>query len=100
MKLNEIIDLFLDEKIKYKQVKDMFESGELTLNDINNQIEFGQTITKLNKKYKEVMNLPVVLPYDCTWQDTILGLMYAIENKVNIEDVTDNSTYYRTDIDI
>ena len=99
MDLEKVIELFLEEKINAKEVNNMFEKGELTLESIKDKFEFGQIIKKLNQKYKEVMKEPVMLPYDCTWKDTIISLMIAIENKKKVEDVVD-SMYSYNDTDL
>lgn len=90
MNLEKIIELFLEGKIKTKEVSNMFYNGELTLNDIKDKFEFGSLIKDLNKKYKEINNEAVMLPYDINWMDTIIALMYAIENKVKIDDLINN----------
>lgn len=92
MDLEKIIDLFLEGKIKAKEVSDMFYNGKLTLNNIKDKFEFSGLIQSLNKRYKEVNNEGVMLPYDISFQDTIITLMYAIENKVKIDDLIGN--YY------
>ena len=96
MNLDEVIDLFLKEQIKADEVSHMFEKGKLTIENINNQYEFAKLIQKLNQKYSNVMKKPVILPYDYSWQDTIISLMFAIENRKDIEDVA-NSSYIHCD---
>ena len=96
MSLEEVIDLFLEGQIKAKEVSDMFEKGKITLENINDQYKFAKIIEKLNRRYSDVMKKAVILPYDYTWQDTIISLMFAIENKQNIEDIA-NSSYIHYD---
>lgn len=93
MKLEKIIELFLEENISAREVSDMLDNDKMLLERIKDKFEYGKIIQKLNKKYSEVMNQPVLLPQQCTWKDTIIALMIAIENKENVEDVA-NSFYY------
>lgn len=100
MKIEKIIEQFLEGKIKAKEVIKLFENGELTLADIKDKLNFGILIQDLCKKYSEVMNgAGVNLPYSISWQDTILALMIAIENKKPIEEVANSFYVFKDDLD-
>lgn len=94
MELEKIIELFLEEKISAREVSDILDNDKMILERIKDKFEYGKIIQKLNKKYSEVMNRPVILPHQCTWKDTIVALMIAIENKENVEDVAGSFYYY------
>jgi len=94
MELEKIIELFLEEKISAREVSDMLDNDKMILERIKDKFEYGKIIQKLNKKYREVMNQPVILPHQCTWKDTIIALMIAIENKKNVEDVANGFYHY------
>lgn len=87
MNLEKVIELFLEEKIKEKEVSDMFEKGELSLENID-KYEFHNMINKLKEKYDQVVGIKWCgLPFDFSMQATIICLMIAIENKVSMDEV-------------
>jgi len=87
MDLEKVIELFLEEKIKVKEVDEMFEKGELTLNNID-KYKFHNMLIKLQEKYNQVVGINWCgLPFDFTMQETIICLMIAIEKKVSMEEV-------------
>ena len=99
MKIDEIIEQFLEGKIKAKEVNELFESGELTLDDIRDKFQFGKLIQDLNKKYSEIMTEAVILPHSISWKDTIIVLMIAIENKEKVLDVANKFYIYNDEWD-
>ena len=93
MELEKIIELFLEEKIKVKEVNEMFEKKELTLENID-KYEFLNMIKKLEDKYDQVVGISWCgLPFDFTMQETIICLMIAIEQKVSMEEVIKETRY-------
>lgn len=87
MNLEKVIELFLEEKIKEKEVSDMFKKGELSLKNIDKH-EFNNMLNKLKKKYDQVVGIKwCCLPFDFSMQDTIICLMIAIEKKVSMDEV-------------
>jgi len=91
MNIENVIKLFLEEKIKVKEVDEMFEKGELTLENID-KYEFHNMIKKLKDKYNQVVGLSWSgLPFDFTMQETIICLMIAIEEKVSMDEVIEGT---------
>lgn len=84
MKLEEAINMFLNNKITSQEIEEKINNGTIIF-DVKDDFDYANLTRDLNKLYSSIINKPVMLSPNTGRKQNFMNLLKSIENKEDIE---------------